>query len=186
MTKTQRGGESLCIDAGNFGNLAFEWAEDRYLHRWRFAEAGNELTITSHESNSSTLWPASPPLQQIHLQNFGDGRQVIFGVGMAGRGHWSASFTLVPALASWIVELACRSPLAPGPLLSTYCLDGDWQWEAEQPSTLRCVQLNSPLHLEPVQPGAEAQVTDDRLLIRPTHVNHGSSTTQWAFRIRMG
>ena len=105
MTSTGRGGESLSLDGGMLGRLEFNWQGDRYQHRWLFED---EVLITSLESDGTIVWPESPPLQQIHHQSFGDGREVLFGVGMSGRGHWSASFTLVPELRCWIVELACR------------------------------------------------------------------------------
>ena len=116
--KVQKGDELIQLDGGRLGVLSFEWQDDRYRHFWTFSDSDAE--IQSIESGSNEPWPLSPPLQQIHSQSFGDGREVIFGVGMAGRGHWSASFTLVPELKCWIVELACRSGSTADRLRNSY------------------------------------------------------------------
>ncbi|MCA9131645.1 MAG: hypothetical protein KDA45_00750 [Planctomycetales bacterium] len=181
MSKPQRGGEPLELVGGPLGDLAFQWAGDRYHHQWRFAEQRASVSLLSVESDSETLWPLSPPLQQIHRQSFGDGREVIFGVGMAGRGHWSASFTLVPELKCWIVELACRAAVEPQDLVSTYRLQG--QWTAAEEGAFRCDRGPSPLCVEAIGPGSTAELQADLLTIRPQQTA-AAATTQWAFRLR--
>ena len=181
MTHPQRGGEPLTLSGGPLGDLAFEWSHDRYTHRWQFGDS--QAVVSSVESDASTVWPHSPPLQQIHQQSFADGRRVVFGVGMAGRGHWSASFTLVPDLKCWIVELACRAPLAPERLLSTYQLAGSWQ---ELASDTYASQLGATqLQMEAIAPASCAMVGDGQVAIQPQVVGQGAATTQWAFRLRV-
>ena len=177
----QRGSESVSLSGGALGELRFDWSGDRYQHKWLMAES--QIEIASVESPSTEPWPVNPPLQQIHQQSFGDGREVIFGVGMAGRGHWSASYTLVPELKCWIVELACRSPIQPERLLSTYTLDPAWQAE----SALRYfVQLdNSRIVLEAIAPSAVAEHEAETIRFFPAKLGQGASTTQWAFRLRV-
>jgi hypothetical protein len=131
------------------------------------------------------VWPLSPPLQQIHRQSFGDGREVVFGVGMAGRGHWSASFTLVPDLKCWIVELACRATVEPTALHSTYHLSGNW-WADD--GVFRCEtggtgQDGCKLCIEAIAPSSIAELDGSRLTIRPSQTAP-DATTQWAFRLR--
>lgn len=181
MAQSQRGGEPLCLRGGALGDLSFEWSHDRYSHRWIFPES--DSVVASVESDSSAVWPASPPLQQIHQQSFADGRQIIFGVGMAGRGHWSASLTLVPDLKCWIVELACRAPAEPDRLESTYLLSGDWQQVADNAFTTP--HANQQLQLEAISPGSIAVVQDSQVSIRPMQMGTGAATTQWAFRLRV-
>lgn len=187
MTKaTELKPANLTLDGGPLGSLAFAWLGDRYQHTWRYEGTDKSSTtlIASIESDGTSLWPVSPPLQQIHQQAFDDGREVIFGVGMSGRGHWSASFTLVPELRSWIVELACRSPLMPESLTSLYQLTG--QWKASPNGTWERSIDQRLVRLEPIAPSTIGVIVDaDQLRISPARPPAPPpSTTQWAFRLR--
>ncbi len=187
MTKPQRGGEPLELCGGGLGKLCFHWSGDRYVHQWRFGGDRESVALLSVESDGEAIWPLSPPLQQIHRQSFGDGREVVFGVGMAGRGHWSASFTLVPDLSCWIVELACRATLSPDELCSTYRLAG--QWIPGDEGAFRCHRSAIPLCIEATTAGSTTELDGDLLKIRPVSSSQAASTdtastTQWAFRLR--
>ncbi len=182
MSKPQRGGEPLELLGGPLGDLAFHWSGDRYVHEWHFREAVTPLALMSVESGHDVAWPVSPPLQQIHRQSFADGREVVFGVGMAGRGHWSASFTLVPDLKCWIVELACRASVAPETLMSTYRLAGEWY--AASDHEFRCESGKLPLLIESIAVSSAAELAGDHLRIRPSQLATSAATQQWAFRLR--
>jgi hypothetical protein len=181
MVHSTRGGEPLALDGEKLGVLKFTWHADRYHHQWEFG--ADEPSIVSVESTSADAWPISPPLQQIHQQRFADGRQVVFGVGMAGRGHWSASFTLIPDLQCWIVELACRSPQEPDHLASTYQLSG--QWHERQGQGIAGSHLERQLELQPIAPGSLADFESNELVIRPSSLVKPAATHQWAFRLRV-
>lgn len=186
MATPQRGGEPLVLNGGSLGELHFEWSQDRYAHRWQFGD--QESTICSVESDNQTVWPASPPLQQIHQQQFADGRQIIFGVGMAGRGHWSASFTLIPDLKCWIVELACRSQAQPELLQSAYRLAGRWNVGSSGAIERDCTshdQSTVRLAIEAISPSSRANYAADQLTIWPATVEKANATTQWAMRLRV-
>lgn len=176
----KREGEPLAVSGGKLGDLAFQWADDRYSHKWSF---GSEVLLDSDESDGAAMWPASPPLQQIHQQSFADGRQVIFGLGMAGRGHWSASYTLVEDLKCWIVELACKSPVPPESLHSTYRTHGSWT--QNDAGLLICKCDIGTVTLEAISTTAVAELSQDSLVIRPSKIDSGASTSQWTFRIRV-
>lgn len=177
----KQGGEPLQIDGGDLGQLSFKWANDRYCHHW--IAASGEVLMESSETNDP--WPASPPMQQIHQQSFPDGREVIFGVGMSGRGHWSASFTLVPDLKCWIVELACRSPIAPESLNSTYNLLPAWA-VAEDQASAQCQLADATYSCEPISPASIAfDATSNSLQIAPSVIPEQATTVQWAFRLRL-
>ncbi|MCR9293212.1 MAG: hypothetical protein NXI32_10865 [bacterium] len=191
MAKVQRDNELIQLDGGPFGALSFEWQQDRYRHAWTFLDS--DVSIQSLESASDDVWPLSAPLQQIHSQSFGDGREVIFGVGMAGRGHWSASFTLVPDLKCWIVELACRSNVEPERLLSSYevlrsgspaPLEICDQTIAVDPERGICLEAIAPGTLGEVDAAAGIDVAC-RLRFLPAQISSSSITTQWAFRLRV-
>jgi hypothetical protein len=183
MSKPQRGGEPLELSGGALGTLAFQWSGDRYEHQWHFPDQLESVALRSIESGGDLAWPVSPPLQQIHHQKFVDGRQVVFGVGMAGRGHWSASFTLVPELSCWIVELACRASVAPEILMSSYRLSGCWTPAGD--SGFRCDRGSPSLSLEPIQPSSSAELNNDILRITPQIAVQSAATHQWAFRLRI-
>lgn len=186
MTATHPGKDYAELDGGLLGNLSFQWIGDRYQHRWLFGQEQQPL-IRSLESDHSMHWPVSPPLQQVYHQTFEDGRDVMFGIGMAGRGHWSVSFTLVPDLKSWIVELACRSSSEPPRLSSSYRLQGDWNPVCEysdQPITA-CVCPQWGLRIEPLSVMSRLELRDSDLLIQPDQIPGGSSTIQWGFRLRV-
>jgi hypothetical protein len=187
MPSRQRENESILLDGRSLGRLTFDWAGDRYHHRWHFADS--DCRIESIESDTAQMWPDSPPLQQIHQQSFGDGRDVVFGVGMSGRGHWSASFSLVPELKSWIIELACRSPVEPGQLLSSYALRGPWQEVSS--NLVRYQQDAAAISLEAISPGCRAKIeiadnhSSPSIRFYPVTISDGTATTQWAFRLRV-
>lgn len=184
MTKTAgRPHEPMQLDAGRLGRVEFHWTGDRYRHHWQFPGA-NEATsqLTSVESTADAIWPSSPPLQQVHLQSFDDGREVIFGLGMSGRGHWSASFTMVPELKGWIVEFACRSQLIPERLGCVYQRGSDWK-DSEQGWHCQCG--SSRVAIEAISPSTLVFDGQDQLLLAPGALPTATpSTTQWAYRLK--
>jgi hypothetical protein len=138
--------------------------------------------LLSIESMADAIWPVSPPLQQVHVQSFDDGREVIFGVGMSGRGHWSASFTMVPELSCWIIEFACRSPLVPERLGSAYQLGPGWVESAGQWQWLGQSQV---LTLEAIAPSIFRPADEHHLVLAPATVpTSAPATIQWAYRLK--
>jgi hypothetical protein len=192
--------EPMRLDAGKLGRLEFFWTGDRYHHTWSPADAPAPA-LKSIESDANAVWPVSPPLQQVHLQSFDDGREVIFGVGMSGRGHWSASFTMVPDLSCWIVEFACRSPLIPEHLGNHYSLHGPWEleqgsWKLNLNGVTACLEAIAPSTLTPLATDfptghptpAQALEPDAawRLALTPGMLPENTpSTTQWAYRLKL-
>ncbi|HBE69282.1 MAG TPA: hypothetical protein DDW52_14130, partial [Planctomycetaceae bacterium] len=94
--------------------------------------------------------------------------------------HWSASFTLIPDLKCWIVELACRSPVSPDHLCSTYRIDG-----SVKKSDTGAIELDTTptVTCEAIAP-AMVEVEQQKLSIRPAKLPTEAATTQWAFRLR--
>jgi hypothetical protein len=185
--QTRRGSDEISLDGGRLGTLHFSWRDDRYRHSWQF---DNTLVIESIEGDSAANWPLSPPIQQIHQQEFPDGRQVVFGVGMAGRGHWSVSYTLVPDLKCWIIEHAFRSPVEADSLAATYELAGDWKAsDCTQVGALNTGQVLSlddcgGLTLEAIPP-AQLKLLESTASIRSAPPATVGTTAQWSFRLRV-
>ena len=98
--------------------LEFSWQGDRYHHQ---LVAGDRVVAKSVEGTSEDDWPASPPIQQLSLEQIQD-EPCVLGVGAAGRGHWSISVRVIEcaATATFEFDLACRSKETPGSLASTY------------------------------------------------------------------
>ncbi len=172
------------LDGGRLGTLVFRWIGDRFAHQWEFESDSDRVCIASKDETAESGWCASPPLQQIHAQEFGDGRRVIFGVGMAGRGHWSASFTLVPDLDCWIIELACRSPVEPVWLGSSYQVDEGWT-TAEPDGDLHRIFGGGRIELQPIAPTTRLELESGEIRVLPASILSGAATTQWAFRVRV-
>lgn len=186
MTVIQRTNECVELDGGVLGRLGFEWIGDRYLHRWHFGSQSQPV-LESIESDHSLHWPVSPPLQQVYRQTFDDGRDVMFGIGMAGRGHWSVSFTLVPDLNCWVVELACRSTSEPQRLCSSYRLSDSWKpVDAQTDQSLSACELPEfGLRLEPLSILSRLEFSGTELQVLPDQIPSGTMTVQWGFRLRV-
>ncbi len=184
MTKnsSSRSHQPMHLDGGRLGKVEFQWAGDRYQHTWSFPGAGEAAQLVSIESTADAIWPISPPLQQVHLQSFDDGREVVFGLGMSGRGHWSASFTMVPEIKGWIVEFACRSPLLPERLGCVYQRGSDW---TEQDNLWHCRAGDAHYTLEAIAPSTLTSIRDELALHPSSLPNSTPATTQWAYRLKV-
>lgn len=110
--------------AGECLRVEFIQQGDRYGHRLITVDAdGREiLVLESVEGNPTETWPPSPPLQNLSIETLPDGRRVALLVGMAGRGHWSASIEALPDEAVFVFDIACRSSGGEPALASSYRL----------------------------------------------------------------
>jgi hypothetical protein len=101
--------------------LIFEWHVDRYAHRVVVSsQCVDRPWLASFEATDESHWPASPPLQQVHVESRSGGIVVALAVGMAGRSHWSAAFELDPNLQRIACDVACRVTVAAERLGSVY------------------------------------------------------------------
>lgn len=101
--------------------IAFDRRHDRWAHRVMLdGRIVAESVEDSGEGPDDPRWPASPVLTEV-TPTTAAGRPAIVGVGLAGRSHFSASFTPHPTLADAVlVEIACRVQEQPIRLGSTY------------------------------------------------------------------
>ncbi len=88
--------------------VRFAFHEDRFSHAVEFARDDKWIgALTSIEGTPLDPWPASPPLQSLHLETRPPERQLALLVGMSGKSHWSVSVELDPAV--WVsFDVACR------------------------------------------------------------------------------
>ncbi len=85
--------------------VLFQWRTDRFAQRLFVddIEVGHSV-----EGDGETAWPASPPIQQLSRERIAD-RDVVLGVGGAGRGHWSISVEpIADGTSALKFDLACR------------------------------------------------------------------------------
>ena len=102
------------ISAGR-EKLVFDWLGDRFGHRMWLEEPGRRPgpLLDSVEGAPDELWPASPPLQEFHVETRGPGQLVALLVGRAGRSHWSLSVLCDAEREALWFEAACRIGQAP-------------------------------------------------------------------------
>lgn len=115
LTSTGNDGSKLQVDFMRVG--------DRFEQTvTRLDPEGTSVAIWRdiHDS-ASDVWPASPPIQELSLESIG-GKDVLLGVGRAGKSHWSVSIetTEVDSAPAIHFDFACRCPEPPQWLGTTY------------------------------------------------------------------
>ncbi len=86
--------------------VVFEKQQDRWSHRLVISDGESETTLLhSLEGDPDQPWPPSPPLQDASYHQLENGEAVL-AVGMAGKSHWSASFSSDQA-ETILADLAC-------------------------------------------------------------------------------
>ncbi|MFK8112834.1 MAG: hypothetical protein AB8B91_11560 [Rubripirellula sp.] len=98
--------------------VRFFWNGDRFAHE---LICRGQSIASSIDGDAENAWPPSPPIQQLSLESI-DGKDVVLGVGAAGRGHWSISVQFT-ANSTVKFELACRGKEPPQFLGSSYRLE---------------------------------------------------------------
>ncbi len=99
LTSTLASGDKL--------RVRFVFGTDRWAHvvEW-MAPGQTHQVLSSIEGSDADDWPASGPLQEISQHDI-ENRQVLLGVGMAGKSHWSVSVR--PVENGLEFDWACRS-----------------------------------------------------------------------------
>lgn len=101
--------------------VRFSWRQDRYSHTISKLIAGRLIPVfESVEGSSTEVWPPSPPLQQLSVEELRPATQVALLVGMAGKSHWSISVEPVSTRAAFVFDVACKSRDTAAQLCSGY------------------------------------------------------------------
>ncbi len=185
---------SRADDRGMLWRVKFDRQEDRFGHELQWLHDGRCVPLLRSHDGLHGDWPTSPPLQQVSLERHADG-DVVLGVGMSGRNHWSASFQLdSQSKFTVLVQVACRLNEALGLadpwLRSTYRMANGHGWVLEPlnaPATR--AQLENPhgrCSISCTQARLEMQPDSGSLLIlahndRP--LQPLPCTVQWSYRI---
>jgi len=169
--------------------VEFNWHVDRYRHVISLIDAAGRSTplLESIEGSPTDDWPASPPLQNLHCENQTDGSRVALLVGMAGRGHWSASIGSRPNESALVFDLACRSSAVAGPLDSTYRLASGVCIESAAAGLARLQIAGCTAELTASQVRATrcelVVVNDADLKIQPAGAAPARATPRWLYEL---
>jgi len=143
--------------------VRFEWIGDRFQHQVR---QGDDSLLVSIEGNADQAWPDSPPLQQLSHEHL-EGRDVVLGVGAAGKSHWSLCVMPIegadetPALR---FEWACRTTESQPHLRSSY--EGS----------------SAKMTLNPGET-SDCEKTEIGFTIRPDESSAPTKTWQWSYDV---
>lgn len=189
MTETETDRYQLdAIDADGRGvRLEFYRENDRYRHRLLFIDGDRVIEVArSVEGTDVVVWPKSPPLQQLSLENQQGSKEVALGVGMAGRSHWSLAvdaFTDPPSLR---FEAACRFNERPELLGSTYELLGnEQQWSIAH--DLSCVRSDGGIVIKPSDATCGLVVEDHQCRLNAgTDSSQFPETIAWSYQVCFG
>ena len=165
-------------------SVRFHSQDDRFAHSI-YAGDSDQPLLTSIEGGAAD-WPASPPLQEVHLEQRPGGAQVALAVGMAGSSHWSLSCELRPAGEDAMeveFDVACRLKQPPDQLGSSYLLGEN---VSLKPGDTGSWQLQTP--------GGAWQLTADEATIEeagrlifpaPPAAGELPATVRWGYRLRV-
>lgn len=162
---------------------------DRWEHRIVVVSGESEtIVLTSIEGDAATVYPPSPPLQDLDRHELASGDAVL-AVGMAGTNHWSASFS-VEAGTILYADLAClfkhSAPDDSSMLKSSYQIVGDIAVEKSESGLFVpvgfCKVVIEPSQDDPM--ASQADLNQDRTVIFPQQVNADpAKATRWGYRI---
>lgn len=177
--------------------LVFEKTDDRWKHSW-IARTGptEQMILTSVEGTPEQNWPPSPPLQDINQHSLDSGDAVL-GVGMAGKSHWSASYTVEsdtdsPQLVSIKSDLACLQNRASHQSMigSEYEIDSAWEVKSANECRMELTTASGHAVILKAFSSDACQTifdfNDSTLIIRPASLsNQPKVATRWGFELSM-
>lgn len=168
--------------------LQFDKSGDRWKHRWQLVDSTGQTTdvLTSIEGDDQDTFPASSALQEINLHELPTG-QAILGVGMAGKGHWSASYSVETGddkQPSIKCDLACllKQLNADGQWLgSTYSINENVSLEHDGPQ-IRFSINNQSFALTADANFASIEIAKQQIQIVPKNFSDSKTVaTRWMF-----
>ncbi len=139
--------------------------------------------LVSVEGTSEELWPASPPLQQWHIECRPQS-QVLLGVGMAGHSHWSLSIEASAEHNELTFDVACRIRGQAGSLVSTYDMLSLQKHNGEMPDLVDRLggehQFSAPF-----APLVLERFGDQIRYRVDTTAHAGPGTIRWQYRFKL-
>ena len=169
--------------------LQFEKTGDRWSHRWQLVDANGQATdvLTSVEGGAEDIFPASATMQEVSLHELPTGAAIL-GVGMAGKGHWSASYSVETheEQPSIKCDLACllKQLQTDGQWLGSTYLIGDGVAVEHQGSTVRFSVEGHSFTLVADDAYALIEIAEQQIQIVPSKLSDSKTVaTRWLFSI---
>ena len=159
-------------------HVMFDRAGDKFAHRVARCGASGEceMLLFSVEGSDDQIWPASPVIQEVHLEDRADGSRVALCVGKAGKSHWSLAVQLAANGREAIFDVACRVREVPGELRSTYQVVEPHT--AEQ-ACIECLQAT-------IMQSTDVQSTGKTHVLSPERVEQNTpQTVAWQYAVKI-
>lgn len=179
------------LSAGRL-QVRFAFCEDRFGHEVWAAE-GEEWrpVMSSVEGTPEQSWPASAPLQTLHVETRPEGPIALL-VGMAGKCHWSASVELDVARHQVRFELAARVRPPGSPWLgSTYQLAEGYRARPVEGGRLVVSASShalSGIAIQAAEPDTLVELSSDGGVLvaaREILVADAAATIRWSYRVEL-
>ncbi|HUG66682.1 MAG TPA: hypothetical protein VMM76_02955 [Pirellulaceae bacterium] len=183
--------EPISLNAMNADGVGlqvrFSWRQDRHCHTVSLLVENRPIPVfESVEGSSTDVWPPSPPLQQLSVEELRPKTQVALLVGMAGKSHWSMSVEPVSDRAAFVFDVACRADDSVEQLGSGYLLLADgFTTDGEHDAAIEVEGRSLQIRCDRAGRTATT-VRDDPLgpRIEPASINPGG-TTRWRYTIEL-
>lgn len=199
----------LAIETANQPSihLTFDKVGDRWSHQWHCnVDDVSQTILSSVEGTADQNWPPSAPLQEVshHTLESGD---AILCVGMAGKCHWSASYSIESdILESDFVEsstfgnanaikadLAClqKEDSTDAAFGSTYLIDSNCELVTCSSDRVELrTECRKSVVIEAMKSNdltSAFELVDRTLLIKPLLISKSPTVaTRWGFQIKVG
>lgn len=179
------------LSAGRL-QVRFAFREDRFAHEIWVADGDDwRPVLLSVEGTPEQSWPASAPLQTLHVETRSEGPLALL-VGMAGKCHWSASVELNSARQRVCFELAARVRPPGSPWLgSTYELAEGYRALAPHGNYVELASHKPErpaISIQAAEPDTLVELSSDGgvlIAAREILVADAAATIRWSFRVEL-
>lgn len=139
--------------------------------------------LTSVEDDDAAGWPASPPLQNMSIEQQTRG-PVALAVGMACQCHWSASIEAISGQGKLVFDIACRRPSQSDRRLSSlYVSNAEISCRWQNSLALQLAEVESGNLTLTFGDDVELELNSAGvgLLVRPT----SATTARWKYTLQL-
>lgn len=172
---------------------------DRFTCRIELLPSGMVLLAVDEPTEAgsvSDVWPPSPPLQDVHLEERPDGLSLALMVGQAGTSHWSISCELDSQRDELAFDVACRIKEPATWLGSTYQLPPELEYQGDpaggeirtQGNTLARLSAESPavIHWDPQRRILQLRPAKEAATPGTGQGEKYPQTIRWRYRLLAG
>lgn len=158
-------------------------SSDRWEHQWLLRETDSErLILSSVEGDNDSIWPPSPPFQDLSKEDLGH-TVAVMGVGMAGKSHWSVAVSEEENCL--VADFACLVKEAPQFLGSSWQLYADVVQVDGSTVELNVGETNVKFLVRESSNSASLKVSDNQLVIsaisQAAEIRSKGTSVRWSF-----